>query len=43
MGFMTSSVAHTGTFTVDDRIAAPYQYLPVDVPAGPAGLRVTRS
>ena len=31
----------SGTFRVDDRIAAPWHYLPVEVPAGASALRVT--
>jgi hypothetical protein len=40
---MSPLVTHTGTFTVDDRIAAPWRYLPVEVPAGTSALRVTLS
>ena len=36
-------ITHTGTFSVDDRIAAAWHYLPVEVPAGTAALRVTLS
>lgn len=32
---------HTGTWTPEDRAESIYQYLPVDVPAGAPGLRVT--
>jgi len=35
-----SRIAHSGSFTPDDRVASPYVYLPVDVPAGCAGLTV---
>jgi hypothetical protein len=38
---MGSLITHTGTFSLDDRIASPWHYLPVEVPAGAAGLRVT--
>jgi hypothetical protein len=34
-------LTRTGTFSVDDRIAAPWHYLPVEVPAGTSALRVT--
>jgi hypothetical protein len=40
---MGSMITHTGTFSVDDRIAAAWHYLPVEVPAGTAALRVTLS
>jgi hypothetical protein len=40
---MGSLTTHTGTFSLDDRIASPWHYLPVEVPAGTAGLRVTLS
>jgi hypothetical protein len=40
---MASPTTHAGTFTLDDRIAAPWHYLPVEVPAGTAVLRVTLS
>ncbi|TVZ06245.1 PHP domain-containing protein [Trebonia kvetii] len=40
---MGSLIRHTGRFTLDDRIAAPWHYLPVEVPAGTAALRVTLS
>jgi hypothetical protein len=33
----------TGSFRVEDRIAAPWHYLPVEVPAGASALRVTLS
>ncbi len=32
---------HRGRWTVEDRCASPYHYLPVPVPPGTAGLRVT--
>src|ERR1700742_3607798 len=38
---MGSLLSRTGTFSVDDRIAAPWHYLPFEVPAGTAALRVT--
>jgi PHP domain len=40
---MGSLITHTGTFWIDDRIASPWYYLPVEVPAGTAALRVTLS
>src|ERR1700761_3150595 len=40
---MGSLITHTGTFSVDDRIAAQWHYLPIEVPAGAAALRVTMS
>src|SRR6478735_3293054 len=40
---MRSLLKHTGTFSIDDRIAAPWHYLPVEVPAGASALRVTLS
>jgi len=40
---MGSPITHSGTFTLDDRIAAAWHYLPVEVPAGTAALRVTLS
>jgi hypothetical protein len=40
---MGSLIRHTGTFSVDDRIAAQWHYLPVEVPAGTGALRVTLS
>lgn len=40
---MGSLITHTGTFSVDDRIASPWHYLPVTVPAGTGALRVTLS
>ncbi len=38
---MGSLITHTGTFSLDERIASPWHYLPVEVPAGTAALRVT--
>jgi PHP domain len=40
---MGSLITHTGAFSLDDRIAAPWHYLPVEVPGGTAALRVTLS
>jgi hypothetical protein len=40
MGPLTT---HTGTFSIDDRIASAWHYLPVEVPHGTAALRVTLS
>jgi hypothetical protein len=40
MGLLTK---HAGTFSLDDRIDSPWHYLPVEVPAGTATLRVTLS
>ena len=40
---MGSLITHTGTFSPDDRIASPWHYLPVEVPAGTGALRVTLS
>jgi hypothetical protein len=40
---MGSLTKHTGTFSIDDRIAASWHYLPVEVPAGTGALRVTLS
>jgi hypothetical protein len=40
---MGSLSTHTGTFSIDDRLAAPLQYLPVEVPPGTGALRVTLS
>jgi hypothetical protein len=40
---MGSLITHAGTFSIDDRIASPWHYLPVEVPAGTAALRVTLS
>jgi PHP domain-containing protein len=34
-------IRHRGRWTVEDRCASPYHYLPVPVPPGTAGLRVT--
>src|ERR1700735_3176448 len=40
---MGSLITRRGTWSVDDRIAAPWHYLPVEVPPGTAALRVTLS
>jgi hypothetical protein len=40
---MGSLITHTGTFSLDDRFASSWHYLPVEVPAGTAALRVTLS
>jgi PHP domain len=40
---MGSLITHTGTFSIDDRLAARWHYLPVEVPAGTGALRVTLS
>ena len=40
---MGSVIRHAGTWTIEDMMASPWHYLPVEVPAGTAGLRVTLS
>jgi PHP domain len=40
---MGQRTTHRGTWSVGDRLAAPWHYLPVEVPAGTAALRVTLS
>ena len=40
---MPPETTHTGTFSIDDRIAAPLRYFPVEVPAGTSALRVRLS
>src|ERR1700724_1592561 len=40
---MGSLITHTGTFSIDDRLASQWQYLPVEVPPGTGALRVTLS
>jgi PHP domain len=40
MAIMANSTEHTGRWTLEDRFASPWHYLPVEVPAGAAGLRV---
>ena len=37
---MTNCSRRTGRWTLEDRFASPWHYLPVEVPAGTAGLRV---
>ena len=37
---MTDSRRHAGRWTLEDRFASPWHYLPVEVPPGTAGLRV---
>ena len=37
---MANSAERTGRWTLEDRFASPWHYLPVEVPAGTAGLRV---
>jgi hypothetical protein len=38
---MGSVIRHAGTWTIEDMMASPWHYLPVEVPAGTAALRVT--
>jgi len=40
---MGTLIRHTGTFTMEDRIAAPWHYLPVEVRPGVSALRVELS
>ena len=40
MAGMANCSRHTGRWTLEDRFASPWHYLPVEVPAGTAGLRV---
>ena len=40
---MDSVIRHAGTWTIEDMMASPWHYLPVEVPAGTAALRVTLS
>jgi hypothetical protein len=40
---MGSLITHTGTFSIEDRLAAQWHYLPVEVPPGTGALRVTLS
>src|ERR1700728_4522425 len=40
---MDSVIRHAGTWTIEDMMATPWHYLPVEVPAGAAALRVTLS
>ena len=37
---MTDSIRHAGRWTLEDRFASPWHYLPVEVPPGTGGLRV---
>ncbi len=37
---MAQLTEHAGTWTLEDRFASAYQYLPVEVPPGTAALRV---
>src|SRR4029077_2620347 len=37
---MTDSIRHTGRWTLEDRFASPWHYLPVEVPSGTGALRV---
>ena len=40
---MESVIRHAGTWTIEDMMASPWHYLPVEVPAGTAALLVTLS
>src|SRR5262249_36878908 len=40
MAGMANGTRHTGRWTLEHRFASPWYYLPVEVPAGTAGLRV---
>ena len=40
MAGMATSARHTGRWTLEDRFASAWHYLPVEVPPGAAGLRV---
>jgi len=40
---MESLIRHTGTFTLEDRIASPWHYLPLEVHSGVSALRVELS
>src|SRR5580693_6666953 len=40
MADMANWSRHTGRWTLEDRFASPWHYLPVEVPTGTAGLRV---
>ncbi|HEY5400674.1 MAG TPA: CehA/McbA family metallohydrolase [Trebonia sp.] len=40
---MGSVIRHAGTWTIEDMMASPWHYLPVEVPAGAAALLVTLS
>jgi len=37
---MTDSIRHTGRWTLEERFASPWHYLPVEVPPGTGALRV---
>ena len=37
---MTDSIRHAGRWTLEQRFASPWHYLPVEVPPGTGGLRV---
>ncbi|MBV9205922.1 MAG: hypothetical protein JO037_11085, partial [Actinobacteria bacterium] len=37
---MTTVTRHAGRWTLEDRFASPWHYLPAEVPPGTAGLRV---
>src|SRR5437764_15300082 len=37
---MTDSIRHAGRWTLEDRFASPWHYLPVEVPPATGGLRV---
>jgi hypothetical protein len=37
---MTDAIRHAGRWTLEDRFASPWHYLPVEVPPGASGLRV---
>jgi PHP domain len=40
MGAMADSTRHAGRWTLEDRFASPWHYLPVEIGPGTAGLRV---
>src|SRR4051812_50191332 len=40
MADMDDATGHAGRWMLEDRFASPWHYLPVEVPAGTAGLRV---
>jgi hypothetical protein len=40
---MAALIKHAGTWTLEDMMASPWHYLPVEVPTGTAALRVTLS
>src|SRR3984957_6377444 len=40
---MDSVIRHAGTWTIEDMMASPWHYLPIEVPAGSAALLVTLS